>query len=162
MRLPRRSIFSEEKQRVEQTLIFIANIFRGLQNFRLQKLVLQIEGRGNSLVVQRLGLCAFTFRAQVQILVGELRSCKLCSIAKKKKKLKGEEWLTWQSRKSLRSPPSMHTPKQLFTKKLLMGKATRQAEKRPAAKDIQKEPHQYRQEGRSSDTTQSRTVPLGG
>ena len=161
MRLPRRSIFSEEKQRVEQTLTFIANIFRGLQNFRLQKLVLQIEGRGNSLVVQRLGLCAVTFGAQVQILVGELRSCKPCSIAKKKK-LKGEEWLTWQSRKSLRSPPSMDTPKQLFTKKLLMGKATRQAEKRPAAKDIQKEPHQYRQEGRSSDTTQSRTVPLGG
>ena len=159
MRLPRRSIFSEEKQRVEQTLTFIANIFRGLQNFRLQKLVLQIEGRGNSLVAQWLGLCAITFRAQVRILVGELRS----SIAKKKKKkLKGEEWLPWQSRKSLSSPPSTDTPKQLFTKKLLMGKATRQAEKRPAAKDTQKEPHQYRQEGRSSDRTQSRTVALGG
>ena len=37
-------------------------------------------------MVQWLGLCAFTFRAQVQILIGELRSCKLCSIAKKKKK----------------------------------------------------------------------------
>ena len=89
MRLPRRSIFSEEKQKVEQTLTFIANTFRGLQNFRLQKLVLQIEGRGNSLVVQWLGLCAFTFGVQVQILVGELRSRKLCSIARKKKKNEG-------------------------------------------------------------------------
>ena len=37
-------------------------------------------------MVQWLGLRAFTFRAQVQILIGELRSCKLCNIAKKKKK----------------------------------------------------------------------------
>ena len=112
-------------------------------------------------MVQWLGLCAFTFRAQVQILIGELRSCKLCNIAKKrKKKLKGEERLTWQSRKSLSSPPSTDTPKlQLFTKKLLMGKARRQAEKRSAAKDTQKEPHQYRQEGRSSNTIVKNLTP---
>ena len=84
MRLPRRSIFSEEKQKVEQTLTFIANTFRGLQNFRLQKLVLQIEGRGNSLVVQWLGLCAFTFGAQVRILVVELRSNKSHTLWPKK------------------------------------------------------------------------------
>ena len=124
MRLPRRSIFSEEKQKVEQTLTFIANTFRGLQNFRLQKLVLQIEGRGNSLVVQWLGLCAFTFGAQVRILVGELRSRKLCSIARKKKKNEG---------RGVANLTLLDTPKEPFTKKLLMGKARRQAEKRPAA-----------------------------
>ena len=41
---------------------------------------------GNSLVVQGLGFKAFTAWAQVQFLVRELRSCKLCSEAKKKKK----------------------------------------------------------------------------
>ena len=74
--------------------------------------------------------------------------------------MKGEERLTWQSRKSLSSPPSTDTPKlQLFTKKLLMGKARKQAEKRSAAKDTQKEPHQYRQEGRSRDTIVKNLTP---
>ena len=41
---------------------------------------------GNSLSVQWLGLSAFTAVAQVQSLVRELRSCKLCGVAKKKKK----------------------------------------------------------------------------
>ena len=41
---------------------------------------------GNSLVVQWLGLCAFTAGAQVQSLVGELRTYKLRSVAKLKKK----------------------------------------------------------------------------
>ena len=40
---------------------------------------------GNSLVVQWLGLGAFTVMAQVQSLVRELRSCKLCGGAKKQK-----------------------------------------------------------------------------
>ena len=40
---------------------------------------------GNSLGVQWLGLHAFTARGRVQSLVGELRSHKLCSGAKKKK-----------------------------------------------------------------------------
>ena len=40
---------------------------------------------GNSLAEQWLGLSAFTSRAQVQTLVGELRSCKPCSMPKKKK-----------------------------------------------------------------------------
>ena len=35
------------------------------------------------MVVQWLGLSAFTARARVQSLVGELRSCKLCGVAKK-------------------------------------------------------------------------------
>ena len=39
--------------------------------------------QGNSLVVQWLGLRAFTAVAQVQSLVGELRSHKPCSAAKK-------------------------------------------------------------------------------
>ena len=41
---------------------------------------------GNSLIVQQLGLDAFTDRAQVQSLVRELRSYKLLSAARKKKK----------------------------------------------------------------------------
>ena len=40
---------------------------------------------GNSLVVHWLGLGAFTARARVQSLLGELRSCKSCSVAKIKK-----------------------------------------------------------------------------
>ena len=39
-------------------------------------------------MVQWLGLGAFTAMAQVQSLVRELRSCKLHSVAKKKKKKK--------------------------------------------------------------------------
>ena len=46
---------------------------------------------GNSLVDQWLGLGAFTATAQVQSLVGELRSCKPCGKAKKKKKEEEEE-----------------------------------------------------------------------
>ena len=42
---------------------------------------------GNSLVVQWLGLCAFTARAQVQSLVRELRSHKPLGAAKKKEKI---------------------------------------------------------------------------
>ena len=42
----------------------------------------------NSLVVQWLRLGAFTAVAQVQSLVGELRSHKLCGMAKKKRKVK--------------------------------------------------------------------------
>ena len=42
--------------------------------------------KGNSLVVQWLGLCAFTAGAQVQSLVRELRSREPHSVAKKKKK----------------------------------------------------------------------------
>ena len=38
---------------------------------------------GNSLEVQDLGHSAFTALVRVQSLVGELRSCKLCSVAKK-------------------------------------------------------------------------------
>ena len=38
---------------------------------------------GNSLAVQWLGLGTFTAGAQVQSLVRELRSCKLCGVAKK-------------------------------------------------------------------------------
>ena len=49
--------------------------------YRLRKLKL----RGNSLVVQWLGLSTFTAGAQVQSLVGELRSCKPHGVAKKKK-----------------------------------------------------------------------------
>ena len=41
---------------------------------------------GNSLVVQWLGLGAFTAVAQVQSLIGELKSHKPCGMAKKKKK----------------------------------------------------------------------------
>ena len=41
---------------------------------------------GNSQVVQQLELCAFTAMARVQSLVGELRSRKQRSMAKKKKK----------------------------------------------------------------------------
>ena len=40
---------------------------------------------GNSLVVQWLGLSAFTARAWVQSLVRELRSHKLCGMAKNKR-----------------------------------------------------------------------------
>ena len=40
---------------------------------------------GTSLVVQWLGLHASTQGARVRSLVGELRSCKMCSAAKKKK-----------------------------------------------------------------------------
>ena len=40
---------------------------------------------GNSLAVQWLGLSAFTVGAWVQSLVRELKSHKLCSMAKKKK-----------------------------------------------------------------------------
>ena len=40
---------------------------------------------GNSLAVQWLGLGAFTAGAQVQSLVGKLRSCKPCGMAKKKR-----------------------------------------------------------------------------
>ena len=44
------------------------------------------EGRGTSLVVQRLGLHAFTAGTQVQFLVEDLRSCKLpCGPGKKEK-----------------------------------------------------------------------------
>ena len=43
---------------------------------------------GNSLVVQSLGLGAFTSEAQVLSLVRELRYCKPYSTAKKKKKKK--------------------------------------------------------------------------
>ena len=50
---------------------------------------------GNSLVVQWLGLCAFTARAQVRSLVGELRSRKLHGAAEKKKKKKRQQ--TWTS-----------------------------------------------------------------
>ena len=46
--------------------------------------------RGNSLAVQWLGLSTFTAMAQVQSLVGEVRSQKLCGIAKKKKKAERE------------------------------------------------------------------------
>ena len=41
---------------------------------------------GNSMVVQWLGLGAFTARPQVQSLVGELRSCKPGSMAKKRER----------------------------------------------------------------------------
>ena len=41
---------------------------------------------GSSLVAKWLGFQAFTAVAQVQFLVGELRSCKPCGVAKKKKK----------------------------------------------------------------------------
>ena len=41
---------------------------------------------GNSLAVQWLGVSAFTAMIWVQSLVAELRFCKLCSMAKKKKK----------------------------------------------------------------------------
>ena len=44
---------------------------------------------GNSLVVQWLGLSAFTAAAQVQSLVGELRSHKLCGLARIKNKEDG-------------------------------------------------------------------------
>ena len=44
------------------------------------------QRRGNSLAVQWLGLNAFTAGAQVQSLVGELRSCKSCSVGKKERK----------------------------------------------------------------------------
>ena len=37
-------------------------------------------------MVQWLGLSTFIARARVQSLVGELRSCKLCGVVKKKKK----------------------------------------------------------------------------
>ena len=37
-------------------------------------------------MVQGLGLCAFTALASAQSLVGEIRSQKLCRVAKKKKK----------------------------------------------------------------------------
>ena len=46
---------------------------------------------GNSLVDRWLGLGAFTATAQVQSLVGELRSRKPCGKAKKKKKKEEEE-----------------------------------------------------------------------
>ena len=45
---------------------------------------LKEEDNGNSLVVQRLGLRTFTAGAQVQSLVGELRSLKPCRVAKNK------------------------------------------------------------------------------
>ena len=40
---------------------------------------------GNSMVVQWLALSALTAEAQIQSLIGELRSCKLSGMAKKKK-----------------------------------------------------------------------------
>ena len=43
---------------------------------------------GNPLVVQWLGLSAFTAMARVQSLVRELRSCKLLGVAKKINKIK--------------------------------------------------------------------------
>ena len=43
---------------------------------------------GNSLAVQWSGLGAFTHAAQVPSLVGELRSCKLLGVIKKKKKIR--------------------------------------------------------------------------
>ena len=46
------------------------------------------DKRENSLVVQWLGLGAFTNVAQVQSLVRERRSQKLCGVAKRKKKIK--------------------------------------------------------------------------
>ena len=45
----------------------------------------EISQTGNSLVVQWLGLSTFTASVQVQSLVEELRSHKLCGMAKKKK-----------------------------------------------------------------------------
>ena len=42
------------------------------------------DNNGNSLVVQWLGLGTFTAVGRVQSLVGELRSCKPCSVAKNK------------------------------------------------------------------------------
>ena len=44
--------------------------------------------RGNSLVVQWLGLGDFTAGTQVQSLAGELKSYKLCDVSKKKKIIK--------------------------------------------------------------------------
>ena len=43
----------------------------------------KLKHKGNSLAVQWLGLGAFTAVAQVQSLVGELRSCKPHGVAKK-------------------------------------------------------------------------------
>ena len=47
--------------------------------------VFKSQSMGNSLAVQWLGLGAFTAGAQVQSLLGELRSCKPRSAAKKKR-----------------------------------------------------------------------------
>ena len=55
-------------------------------NLSILKVTLKVNGLGNSLVVQWLGLSAFIVGAQVQSLVRELRSHKLCSVAKRKKK----------------------------------------------------------------------------
>ena len=49
---------------------------------------------GNSLVVQWLGLGAFTARARVHSLVRELKSCKPCGVARKIKKERKEK-KTW-------------------------------------------------------------------
>ena len=46
------------------------------------------EVSGHSLAVQWLGLCAFSAVVKVQSLVGELQSCKLHGLTKKKKKKK--------------------------------------------------------------------------
>ena len=46
------------------------------------------EKTRNSLVVQWLGLSAFTARAEVQSRVGELRLCKPHGVAERKKKIK--------------------------------------------------------------------------
>ena len=50
----------------------------------------------NSLVVQWLRLSTFTMRARVQSLVGELRSHKTCSMAKKKKRNKVQHWQSYE------------------------------------------------------------------
>ena len=54
------------------------------------------EVTGNSLMIQWLGLGAFTVGGQVKSLVKELRSLKLHGLAKKKKKKSSEAYI-WES-----------------------------------------------------------------
>ena len=78
------SFFYHQEKNVPIKLLHAID-FKMHSNFRDFKM-LKKKNSGNSLAVQRLGLGAFTARAQVQLLVGELRSHKPHSMAKRKKK----------------------------------------------------------------------------
>ena len=80
------------------------NELDGVRALSLEYTLLKNFGGGDSLVVPWLGLGAFSALDEVQSLVRELRSCKLCNETKKKKK----EKLTKGINKSV--TPSSATP----------------------------------------------------
>ena len=64
------------------------------------------EVSGHSLAVQWLGLCAFSAVVKVQSLVGELQSCKLHGLTKKKKKKKCWDVRSTKSRRDQEIAPA--------------------------------------------------------